>query len=56
MSLGKFLLLQARNPGDEALEHEQLAFREIHRRIFDSAVSRNDKGKGRKVRTKKREA
>ncbi len=25
----RFLLLQARNPGDEALEHEQLAFREI---------------------------
>ncbi len=29
MSIVKFLLLQARNPGDEALEHEQLAFREI---------------------------
>jgi GMP synthase (glutamine-hydrolysing) len=25
----RFLLLQARNPGDEALEHEQVAFREI---------------------------
>ncbi len=25
----RLLLLQARNPGDEALEHEQVAFREI---------------------------
>ena len=29
MSAMKFLLLAARNPGDDALEHEQLAFGEI---------------------------
>ncbi len=29
MSPMKFLLLAARNPGDNALDHEQLAFGEI---------------------------